>query len=814
MNEEELLKRLREAFKLEADERLSDMSSGLLGLEKASDPESQTAIIEDIFREAHSLKGAARAVNLKEIETISQSMESVFSRMKKGEIGLCIELFDTLHESVTIIEKLLINMDSSAPEVKEGIAGVLKNLSEWKESRAVEAKTSGQKKKKEDPKKKSSKKEDPDKKVPEEKAPKKETSTKKADQLKSTPEKEPEESKESAQPVQSTLKPTSRPGEASAINTQMAETVRISTSKLDSILLKAEELISLKLVSSQHSQNLREVFSLIENWNKKWSKFRSEMRWLRREAAKQIQNGDTERDRSGLVHILNFLDGNKEHVLTLEDDIQDIVKASEQDHRNLARFADDLLDEVKRVTMLPFSTLFDGFPRMIRDISRIQDKDVDLALQGGEIEIDRRILEAMKSPFIHLLRNSVDHGLEDPAVRKAAGKSGVGVISLTVSQDEGSKVMIVLADDGNGIDFDKVRDKAVNKGVLTQKEADAMSDQDAVNLIFRSEISTSPIITEISGRGLGMAIVAETVEKLGGLLSVDTRQGQGTTFTIRLPVTLATFRGVLVESGKQLFIVPGAQVERVLRLTRDKIKTVESKASVKVNDQVLSVADLAGVLSLDSDNKLKTGSDRLTLIVVGAGNKRMAFSVDNVVGEQEVVVKGMGRQLSRVPNISGATILGSGRIVPVLNVSDLMKSAAIAFGASLGTAFEGDRDQRQKTILIAEDSITSRMLIKNILESAGYLVKTAVDGLEAFGAFKTGGFDAVVSDVQMPRMDGFELTAKIRAHKMLSETPVVLVTGLDSKQDKERGIEVGANAYIVKTSFEQSNLLEVLDRLI
>ena len=868
MNEEELLKRLRSAFRLEADERLANMSSGLLGLEKATDPESQAALVEEVFREAHSLKGAARAVNLKEIESLAQVAESVLAGIKRREIELCTELFDTLHDSVNAFESCLANIDDDPNANKDEMALVTKKLMDWRDGKTddegaeegeSEVEDSAQDQDgsegdetaqesddedsygglydDEDEEEEEDNEEDYDlydvdaedeevntasagtelepvaepapqpEPVPEPK-PKTAPKPKAAKKAKSLPKK--------AKPVNEESKSTAtqpRPGEAPTVRSQMAETVRIATSKLDSILLKAEELVSLKLVSLQHSQNLKDTASRIELWDKKWARFKTEIRWLRREVQQQSLHGDSERGAGHLAQIVDFLDWNQDHVQNLGHEIKNLTKASEQDHRNLSRFADDLIDEVKRVTMLPFSTLFDGFPRMIRDISRNQNKEVDLVLQGGEIEIDRRILEQMKSPFIHLLRNSVDHGLETPEDRLEMGKHRAGTINLTVSQDEGGKVEILLKDDGGGINFERLKEKAVKKGVITQQEADQMQEQEAISLIFRSEISTSPIITEISGRGLGMAIVAETVEKLGGVLSVETETGKGTIFKIGLPVTLATFRGVLIEAEKQPFIVPGAQVERVLRLPREEIQTVENRASVTINEQVLSVADLGGVLNLNTSME-KDREPLLTLVMMAAGDKRMAFSVDQVVCEQEVVVKSLGRQLARVPNVAGATILGSGKVVPVLNVSDLMKSAALSFRASMGEALEGKDAGRKKTILIAEDSITSRMLIKNILEAAGYIVSTAVDGLEAYNVFEAGGFDAVVSDVEMPRMNGFELTAKIRGHQARAETPVILVTSLDSKEDKERGIEVGANAYIVKASFDQSNLLEVIDRLI
>ena len=588
----------------------------------------------------------------------------------------------------------------------------------------------------------------------------------------------------------------------------ISETVRISTSKLDSLLLKAEELTSLKLVSNQHMRDLKDVTNSLGHWKKRWSRIEPDVRVLR----KQVQSP------SPLVRLLEFLDWSKDYIQSLEREIRTLSKASEQDQRLLAGMVDDLLDDMKKATMLPFSSLFGLFPRMVRDISRDQSKDVDLVLNGEEIEIDRRVLEEMKDPLIHLLRNTIDHGIETPGKRAESQKPPKGTINLTVFQTEGNKIEILILDDGEGIDLTKVKEKAIKQGIISGKEAEDLKDQEAAYLIFRSGVSTSPIITQISGRGIGLAIVQEKVEELGGLISVESEPGKGSCFRMQLPVTLATFRGVLVQVADDLFIVPCSNVECVLRIEQDKVKTVENMATIPLNGQVLPLLELSDVLRLHPKGQ-NTDREYVTVVVLGAGKKRIAFSVNEVMDEQEVLVKNLGKQLSRVPYLAGATILGTGRVVPILNVNDLLKSPTeVITIAHRAKAIEDTEDavdaSLKKSILVVEDSITSRMLIKNILESAGYFVKTAVDGLDGYTTLKTEEFDLVVTDVEMPRMNGFELTAKIRSDTKLSEIPLVLVTSLDSREDRERGVDVGANAYIAKGSFDQSNLLEVVQRLI
>jgi two-component system chemotaxis sensor kinase CheA len=326
----------------------------------------------------------------------------------------------------------------------------------------------------------------------------------------------------------------------------------------------------------------------------------------------------------------------------------------------------------------------------------------------------------------------------------------------------------------------------------------------------KSGISTSPIITEVSGRGLGLAIVQEKAEKVGGSVSVETQLGIGTTFRLLLPLTLARFRGVLVRVGESLFVLPTRHVQRVLRLGMDEIRSAENRETIQVDGQAASAVRLGDVLAIIPGNTAPDPKRKVPVVVLAWAGEQIAFLVDEILDEREVLVKSLGRQLLRVHNIAGATLLGTGKVLPVLNVADLMRSAA---SMTPVTAIH-EAEQLPKSILIAEDSITARTLLKNILESAGYRVQTAIDGSEALRVLGSESFDLVVSDVEMPRMSGFDLTAKIRADKRLNSLPVVLVTALDSRQDRERGADVGANAYIVKSSFDQGNLLEVVRRLI
>jgi two-component system chemotaxis sensor kinase CheA len=599
--------------------------------------------------------------------------------------------------------------------------------------------------------------------------------------------------------------------------TGLSQTLRVPMSKVDSLLRQAEEFIPAKATAVQRITELREIGASLASWAKEWGRVRPQARAIPKSLNGEHRPNGQSRSSNGqaathsqIAKVLAFLDRNESTLHSVEDKLTVLGKHLENDRRILDRRVDDFVEDMKRVSMVPFSTLLESFPKLVRDLCRDCGKNADLTIAGGEVEADRRILEEMKDPLIHLVRNCIDHGIETLKQREETGKPPRATISLTIIPKSADKVEIVVADDGAGVDVQKVRAVAVKLGVVSPDDAQQMDEKQATPLIFKSGVSTSPMITEVSGRGLGLAIVREKAEKVGGSVSVETQSGIGTTFRLVLPLTLARFRGVLVRVGESLFVLPTTHVQRVFRVDQDEIKSAENRETIQVDGRAASAVRLGEVLEIVQGNTASDAKRKVPVLVLAWAGEQIAFLVDEVLDEREVLVKSLGRQLPRVRNIAGATLLGTGKVLPVLNVADLMRSAIRM--APLTSLHE--TEEVPKAILVAEDSITARTLLKNILESAGYRVKTAVDGAEALGVLASESFDLVVSDVEMPRMSGFDLTAKIRADKRLSSLPVVLVTALESRQDRERGVDVGANAYIVKSSFDQGNLLEVVRRLI
>lgn len=762
-----LLERLRVTFQSEADEHLKSMSSGLLALEHASPAESKS-LIETIFRSAHSLKGAAQAVNLQPIGAVCQSLESVLAALKAGRLALAPALLNLLHQSLDTIGHLLAMDAVSLGKPQPLAAAAARRLDE-----AL-------------------------------KAP-------------SAPAQRPDEPAADV--------PADVPYQASGI---APDTVRVSIAKLDTVMRHVEELLAPRLAASQRLLELREAAAMLVAWKKQRARLQPALRAIEHSLQRSSRGMPAEGDRDALngasgrkqalAKLLDYLDGEQVHMKVLEDHLARLGRSAEHDQRVLAGMGDNLLRDCKEMQLLPFSSLLDGFPRFVRGLAREQGKRVELLMQGGDIDIDRRILDAMKDPLIHLLRNGIDHGIGTPAVRSAKGKPPQGTITVAISQKDSGKVEVVVADDGAGIDVSAVKTAAGKLGAAFLQDGGSMDEQDALALVFKSGLSTSPIITDVSGRGLGLAIVREKVEKLGGSIAIESQRDAGTAFRIVLPLMLANFHGLIVRAGDQLFVMPTIHVERVMRLPNSAIRTVENRETIPVNGQAVSLVALGDVLEMPRSRAGEPHRDNILAVVVDMAHVKVAFGVDEILGEHEVLVKPLGRQLARVRNVAGASVLGTGQVVPVLNVSDLLKSAmrhvAAPKAASAHAAGGNGEAAGQRSILVVEDSITSRSLLKGILEMAGYRVSTAVDGVDGFTTLKTGKFDLVVSDVEMPRMDGFDLTAKCRADKQLADLPVVLVTALGSREHRERGIDVGANAYIVKSDFDQSNLLDAVRRLV
>jgi two-component system chemotaxis sensor kinase CheA len=804
---QQFLARLRETFREEAAEHIGAMSSGLLALERSEGAE-RAAIVERVFREAHSLKGAARSVSLASVESLCTELESLFAAMKRGTLVPSTEILDAVHPALRVLTALCDRPEGAADgDTQQQERQALSALKRWAGSTgpesavapAVPLPVAAPKSERfapaapppaAEPRSAAA--------IPAPPAPRKPAAPaffRDGGASPAAASLSPEPTKPS--PPETTTEPTKVAPRLPAAAAGPNDTVRVSTQKLGAILLEAEELLGAKLTAGGRAAEVRALATDLTSWNQRRAQLTGRTRLTKDDAAALAERLETE--------VL--------HSRALEHTLRSLAAAVYQDAQSLAGLADRLLDDTKRLLLLPCSHLLATLPSLVRDLARAQGKDAELRVTGEDIEIDRRVLDELKDPLIHLLRNCVDHGIEKPDLRLERGKASHGTIQITARAAEGNRVELTVADDGAGIDPVKVGKSAIRLGLLTAQDATQTATDELVNLVFHSGLSTSPILTDLSGRGLGLAIVREKVERLGGTIDVTSKAGSGTAFRILVPLSVATFRGVFVETAGRPFVLPTAHVVRVVRVQPDEIHNVENRQTMAVDGRPMSLVRLRDVLELSgADGR---SADRVRpVVVVRAGDRQVAFLVDEVRGEAEVMLKGLGTQLVRVRNVAGACIAGNGAVVPILDAADLVESAGRVAAVGPATPRDDTALGRTARILIAEDSITSRTLVKGILEGAGYEVVATVDGMEALTTLKIEPFDLVVSDVDMPRMNGFELTAKIRADKKIGELPVVLVTALGSQKDREYGVEVGASAYIVKSDFDQANLLEVIRRLL
>ena len=490
-----------------------------------------------------------------------------------------------------------------------------------------------------------------------------------------------------------------------------------------------------------------------------------------------------------------------------------LYKVIQEDDARLNLIVGGLEEKIKSVRVLPLATIFHLFPRMVRDIAREKNKDIDFVITGSETSVDKKIIEEIKAPLMHIIRNSIDHGIETPDERIKNGKHPTGRILLGAYHLENS-VLIEISDDGKGIDTDAIRRKVLQKGLLTPEELEAISEEQIMNIIFWPGFSTGETVTDISGRGIGLDIVYTKISQLNGKVKVKSSLGKGCQVSIQLPVTMATIKAFLVKVNNQTFAIPTSAIKTTHLISRDKILYKEGKKIIIVDNRTVPICSIAETLEMcDNSNN----SDKLVVIVVQAEDTQIGFIVDKLVGDQEILHKNLSEPLVRVRNIAGITTLGSGDLCLILNVSDLVKSAYVNFGRPCrrpALPVKMNEENCKKKVLVVDDSTTTRILQRNILKAAGYDVEVAVNGFEALNKIACENYDIVISDVEMPEINGIELTERLRQNEKLKNIPLILVTSLASEQDKLKGINAGANAYIVKSEFNQEELLSTIQRLI
>jgi two-component system chemotaxis sensor kinase CheA len=592
--------------------------------------------------------------------------------------------------------------------------------------------------------------------------------------------------------------------------------VRISAEKLDAMLARSGELLVARRRIESRVEELTTLQTLVTRAKVECQALEKSLgrKASSTRTAVRAPNGPMAREDRGCDNYNGALprraavalDRTRDYLGRLEKDVERLAKVVAEDGRALQQAAGALDDEVRRVRMLPFAEACQGLDRMLRDLAHTSGKEVELVIEGGTVELDRSVLEGLRDPLRHLVRNAVDHGAELPEERRAAGKPPRARVTVAAAL-RGTQVEVIVADDGRGLDLEALRQQVRKKHL-----PEPADDRELARLIFLPGLSTSRLITDVSGRGVGLDVVKSRVEALHGTIDLSFTPGRGTRFLLAVPLTLTTLRALLVVAGGQTFAFVGTNVVKLVRVAPADVRSVEGRDMLALGGTPLPLTSLAATLGMRS--RAPTDPDRRApAVVVTAGERRMAFVVEELLAEQEIVVKNLGARIRRARFVSGATLLPSGKVALVLNAASLIRKALGRMPVPAFTAPPAAAAAK-KRVLIAEDSLTTRTLEKSILEAAGYEVAVAVDGAAAWQLLEERGADLLVSDIEMPRMDGFTLTETVRRSQRFHDLPVVLVTSHETEQDKARGAALGANAYLLKSAFDQKNLLETIAQLL
>jgi len=512
-----------------------------------------------------------------------------------------------------------------------------------------------------------------------------------------------------------------------------------------------------------------------------------------------------------LDHLMNLIGElvlAKNRLIKINDDVEERYEGEEfleelnQVVSIVSLVTTDLQIAVMKTRMLPVGKVFNKFPRMIRDLSRELNKKIDLVISGEDTELDKSIVEEIGDPLVHIIRNSCDHGIETPEERTAKGKPELGTITLK-AYNEGNQIVIQIDDDGKGLDAQMLKNKSLEKGLITEKEADQMSEKEAFTLIFKPGFSTAAAVTNVSGRGVGMDVVKTNIEKLNGIIDIDSEVGKGTSMKLKIPLTLAIIQALLVGVQEEHYAIPLASVLETVRISKDEIYTVEGKSVMRLRDDVLSLVHIGDIFEVE---RILDANDFAYVVVLGLGTSKLGLIVDTLVGQEEIVIKSLGDYLKGIEGIAGATIRGDGGVTLIVDVVALMNMAREVKASALIDTESGTSVSKEKTkasdyvVMIVDDSKTDRMIMRKALEPLGVTLVEASDGQEALNTLKAGdyNFDAMLIDIEMPRMDGYSLASEIKKYNRYKNLPLIAVTSRTSKSDRMRGVESGMVEYITK----------------
>ncbi|EKM3878111.1 response regulator [Campylobacter upsaliensis] len=743
------MQEILEDFLVEAFELVEQIDHDLVELE--SNPED-LELLNRIFRVAHTVKGSSSFLNFDVLTKLTHHMEDVLNKARHGELKITPDIMDVVLESIdrmkTLLNSIRDNGNDSAIGMDIGpICARLTAISEGDVSAVAS--------------------------VSEE------------------PKVEPKE-----EVVPATPEPSAEPD---------VDVNQLSDSEVEA---EIERLLKVRKAEDQ-ARRAQKKKSAAPTTPKPATETGGEKKVPASGGGGGGMDQTIRVEVKRLDHLMNLIGElvlGKNRLLKIYDDVEEryegekFLEELNQVVSQLSIITTDVQLAVMKTRMQPIAKVFNKFPRVVRDLSRELGKQIELEITGEETELDKSIVEEIGDPIMHMIRNSCDHGVEDPATRKANGKPERGVVQLK-AYNEGNHIVVEITDDGKGLDAAGLKMKALEKNLITEKEAEQMTNKEAFALIFKPGFSTAAKVTNVSGRGVGMDVVKTNIEKLNGVIEIDSELGKGSTFKLKIPLTLAIIQSLLVGTQEEFYAIPLASVLETVRVPIDNIYTIEGKNVLRLREEVLSLVRLSDVFGV---KQVLESGDQTYVVIIGVAESKLGIIVDTLVGQEEIVIKSMGDYLQNIQGIAGATIRGDGRVTLIIDVGammDMAKEIKVDIKAQLESSVKKPKEQPSDyKVLIVDDSKMDRTLMQKALEPLGISLLEATNGVEALNIVKSGEheIDAMLIDIEMPRMDGYTLAGEIRKYSKYRNLPLIAVTSRTSKTDRLRGVEVGMTEYITK----------------
>ncbi|WQY33431.1 chemotaxis histidine kinase/response regulator CheAY2 [Helicobacter pylori] len=788
------LQEIMEDFLIEAFEMNEQLDQDLVELEH--NPEDLD-LLNRIFRVAHTIKGSSSFLNLNILTHLTHNMEDVLNRARKGEIKITPDIMDVVLRSIDLMKTLLVTIRDTGSDTNNGkeneIEEAVKQLQAITSQNLEGAKEGTKEAPKEEVKKEAEKENTEENQENKAKAPTAENS---ASDNPLADEPDLDYANMSAEEVEAEI-------ERLLNKRQEADKERRAQKKQEA---KPKQEVAPQTEISKTETPKTETPKAPKTETKAKAKADTEENKAPSIGVEQTVRVDVRR----LDHLMNLIGElvlGKNRLIRIYGDVEErydgekFLEELNQVVSSISAVTTDLQLAVMKTRMQPVGKVFNKFPRMVRDLSRELGKSIELIIEGEETELDKSIVEEIGDPLIHIIRNSCDHGIEPLEERRRLNKPETGKVQLS-AYNEGNHIVIKISDDGKGLDPVMLKEKAIEKGVISERDAEGMSDREAFNLIFKPGFSTAKVVSNVSGRGVGMDVVKTNIEKLNGIIEIDSEVGVGTTQKLKIPLTLAIIQALLVGVQEEYYAIPLSSVLETVRISQDEIYTVDGKSVLRLRDEVLSLVRLSDIFKVDAI--LESNSD-VYVVIIGLADQKIGVIVDYLIGQEEVVIKSLGYYLKNTRGIAGATVRGDGKITLIVDVGAMMDMAK-SIKVNITTLMNESENTKSKNspsdyiVLAIDDSSTDRAIIRKCLKPLGITLLEASNGLEGLEMLKNGDKtpDAILVDIEMPKMDGYTFASEVRKYNKFKNLPLIAVTSRVTKTDRMRGVESGMTEYITK----------------